>query len=169
MGIELTPEQKEIMDRVNPNTGAAGEHLVLGELLRRGQEAYLAQGAKQKHWDIVVIRTDKSILRISVKSCAWPLRTAIQIYSEDSKDSEKHFDVLVIVLLNVEDPQSNPARYLIIPHANVGSLLCERDPKRKDSDTTIPIGKNFAEKRPALLACESKWEHITDQREPSKP
>lgn len=169
MGSELTPEQRKIMDLVDPNTGAAGEHLVLGELLRRGQEAYLAQGAKQKHWDIVVIQTDKSILRISVKSCAWPLRTAIQIYFEDSKDSEKHFDVLVIVLLNVENPQSNPARHLIIPHATVGSLLCNRSEKREDNKTTISIGKNFAEKRPELLACESKWEHITDQREPSKP
>ena len=57
----LSYEAKWIMTRNNSTSrksrsthGACGEHLVLGELLRKGIEAYLAQGRMQKGWDILV-------------------------------------------------------------------------------------------------------------------
>jgi hypothetical protein len=171
MERKLTAEQKKtarekIMERVKPYTGAAGQYLVLGELLRRGQEAYLAQGTTQKDWDIVVIRPDKSLSRISVKSCAWPLRTAIQIGVESLKE---RFNVLVIVLLNVEEPHSTRARYLVVPHTDVPNILCNRSEDREDNDISISIGKNFDEDRPELLVYEGEWGHITGEWERSKP
>ena len=47
--------------------GVIGEHLVLAELLRRGAEAYLAQGSTNAGFDIVVLLNQKPIL-IEVKS-----------------------------------------------------------------------------------------------------
>jgi hypothetical protein len=48
-------------------SGRAGEHLVLGETLKRGVEGYLAHGKKQPGWDIVVVNRGGTPLRVQVK------------------------------------------------------------------------------------------------------
>lgn len=52
-------------------SAAVGEYLVLGELLKRNIEAYLAHGEIQKGWDIVIV-TNESTKRVQVKTIDWP-------------------------------------------------------------------------------------------------
>lgn len=49
-------------------SGGAGEHLVLGEILKRGREAYLAHGKTQPGWDIAVVNPGGTPLRVQVKA-----------------------------------------------------------------------------------------------------
>ena len=57
---------------------AAGEHLVLGELLRLGIEAYLAQGSTQPGWDILT-RQNGAFKMVQVKTIDWPENRAVNI------------------------------------------------------------------------------------------
>ncbi|WP_220493694.1 hypothetical protein, partial [Klebsiella pneumoniae] len=57
-------------------SAAIGEHLVLGELLKRNIEAYLAHGETQKGWDLVIV-TNESTKRVQVKTIDWPKQQAV--------------------------------------------------------------------------------------------
>ena len=91
---------------------AAGEHLVLGELLRHGIEAYLAQGSTQPGWDILT-RQNGAFKMVQVKTIDWPGNAAVNISPSTVRD--KHhaqfdqtqcFDVMVVVLLCKNMPRS---------------------------------------------------------------
>jgi hypothetical protein len=74
--------------RKNRSVSAAiGEHLVLGELLKRGAEAYLAHGETQKGWDIVLVHRG-SPLRVQVKTIDWPTHKTVNgIFKKGSRVS----------------------------------------------------------------------------------
>jgi len=57
-------------------SAAIGEYLVLGELLKRGAEAYLAHGKTQKDWDVVLVHSDRP-KRVQVKTIDWPKQLAV--------------------------------------------------------------------------------------------
>jgi len=136
-------------------SGPAGEHLVLGELLRRGYEAYLAHGETQKGWDLVSLRESGKNIRVQVKSIDWPHEFAV------NGNFESGFDVLVVVLHNRE----NYPRYLIIPQQDLEPMISELNPDRKGNQRTLTIGKNFTEhKEKNLSTYENNWVYF-DKKE----
>ena len=132
-------------------SGPAGEHLVLGELLRRGYEAYLAHGETQKGWDIVSLRESGKNIRIQVKSIDWPNELAV------NGNFESGFDALVVVLQNRE----NYPRYLVIPQEELESLISVSNPERKGNQRTLTVGKNFeSHKEKNLSRYENNWKYF---------
>lgn len=114
-------------------SGSSGEHLVLGELLRRNHEAYLAHGETQKGWDIVLLVESEKPIRIQVKAIDWPHKLAV------NGSFESGFDILVVVLLNrFENP-----RYLIIPQTQLEPIISAHNPGRKSKQRTLTVSKNF--------------------------
>jgi hypothetical protein len=114
-------------------SGPAGEHLVLGELLRRNHEAYLAHGETQKGWDIVLLQKTGRIIRVQVKAIDWPNQVAV------NGRFESGFDVLVIVLLNID----SVPRYLLIPNDRLSQFVSKFNQNRKNNQRTITISKSL--------------------------
>jgi hypothetical protein len=127
----------------------AGEHLVLGELLKRKYPAYLANGKTQPCWDIIIIKESK-VIKIQVKTIDWPNKTAV------NGNFEKGFDYLIIVLLNSE----KAAKYLIIPRECIDPFLSEKNPDRKDNKRTLNVSKNFKIENIDLASYANNWELI---------
>ncbi len=75
---------------------AAGEHLVLGQLLRLGVSAYLAQGPTQKGWDII-FKLGAELKTVQVKTISWPKEKAV------NGSLTFGFDFLVVVLLDRDE------------------------------------------------------------------
>jgi hypothetical protein len=73
-------------------SAAIGEYLVLGELLKRNIEAYLAHRETQKGWGVVIV-TSESTKRVQVKTMDWLNQLAVNV------DFAGGFDYLVVVLL----------------------------------------------------------------------
>lgn len=93
-------------------SAAIGEYFVLGELLKRNVEAYLAHGATQKSWDLVIFTGDTT-KRVQVKTIDWPKQAAVNgIFAG--------FDYLVVVLLDRENPRS---RFFVFAHADLDCML----------------------------------------------
>ena len=129
-------------------SGSAGEHLVLGELLRRNHEAYLAHGETQKGWDIVLLSKSEKPVRIQVKAIDWPNKTAV------NGKFESGFDVLVVVLLNL----SGKPRYLIMPQPELESIISPFNSKRKNTQRTLTVNKSFEyDNEKNLVQYEDKW------------
>ncbi|WP_271410042.1 hypothetical protein [Pseudomonas sp. Q1-7] len=76
--------------------GKVAEYLVLAELIKKDVEAYSAISFHQEHYDITVIRSDKTISRIQVKA------TELQNKSTNNPVSNlnKVFDYLVLVVFD---------------------------------------------------------------------
>jgi hypothetical protein len=132
-------------------SGGAGEHLVLGEILKRGREAYLAHGKTQPGWDIAVVNPGGTPLRVQVKAINWPVDCAVNGRFEDG------FDVLVVVLLNGE----SPSRFLVVPHAELEKRLSRPNANRSGGKRTLTVGKNFeTHSEKELKQFEGAWHHI---------
>jgi len=116
-------------------SGAAGEYLVLGELLRQGQEAYLAQGLVQPHWDIICIDNEK-ILRVQVKTIDWPNQTAVNV-SEDSI-----YDYIIVVLLDRSEAYSV---FVVFKKNEFDEFLSKKNPVRKGKKRTVNFNNNAKE------------------------
>jgi hypothetical protein len=136
-----------------PLSCAAGEHLVLGELLKRGVEAYLAHGTTQPGWDVAVVRPAGTPLRVQVKAINWPNEAAV-----NGKFNEG-FNFLVVVLLN----GSKQSRFIVIPHAELKQYLSKPNPDRGDA-RTLTVGRNYrVHKSKNLKQYEGKWNLILKQ------
>lgn len=134
-------------------SAGAGEHLVLGELLKRGTEAYLAHGKTQPGWDIAAINIHGKILRIQVKAINWPLDCAV------NGKFHAHFDILIIVLLNGNDQ----TRFLVIPQSNLDQYLSAPNPDKRGLTRTLTIGKNFKNHTSkSLINYENDWSAINN-------
>jgi hypothetical protein len=103
---------------------AIGEYFVLGELLKRNVEAYLAHGATQKSWDVVIF-TGHSTKRVQVKTIDWPTQKAVN-------GTFSGFDYLVVVLLDRNNPRS---RFFIFAHPELDALLSSPIERRGDKRT----------------------------------
>ncbi|WP_198432652.1 hypothetical protein [Burkholderia ubonensis] len=126
-------------------SAATGEYLVLGELLKRGVEAYLAHGETQKGWDIVILR-DAVFKRVQVKTIDWP-----QQYPVNGNLTEG-FDFLVVVLLDRSNPRS---RFFIFPVDVLDSLISVPNEKRVGGKRTLTMSKKAMDAQ--LASYEDNW------------
>ena len=132
---------------------AAGEHLVLGELLRRNIEAYLAQGPTQSGWDVLT-RQNGAFKKVEVKTIDWPKYTAVNISPstvrggcDPESDQTECFDIMVVVLLDKKQPRS---RFLILTPKEVRAHWTE--PKKDRRQWTMTIPKDLGEFAPYVDA-----------------
>jgi hypothetical protein len=99
-------------------TGNAGEYFVMGELLRRGYDAQLAD-RNTKDYDILVGRpTDRALRKVQVKSVrAQPWYVSIEKFTDPSHDQ-----VTIFVLLGPEKALK-PVRYFIVKNHEVAAHI----------------------------------------------
>lgn len=126
-------------------SAAIGEHLVLGELLKRDFEAYLAHGETQKGWDVIVVKNDR-IKRVQVKTINWPKGHAVNGKLTDG------FDFLVVVLLDRDNPRS---RFFVFPVSVLDKLLSQPNSSRKSGNRTITMSRTAIDG--ALSKYEDNW------------
>ena len=125
---------------------AAGEHLVLGELLKRHIEAYLAQGPTQRGWDIYVPES-WGRTSVQVKAIDWPDSTPVNV------SSPLRFDVMVVVLLQRGCARS---RFLVLTAEEVECHLATPKADRKGTQRTMTIPKNLC----GFECYEDRWEKL---------
>ena len=126
-------------------SAAIGEYLVLGELLKRGSEAYLAHGETQKGWDVVIVH-ESAPKRVQVKTIDWPTQLAV------NGNLTEGFDFLVVVLLDRENPRS---RFFVFPVSVLDYLISAPNTKRAGGKRTLTMSKkSMAEK---LSGYEDNW------------
>ena len=112
-------------------SAAIGEYLVLGELLKRDAEAYLAHGETQKGWDVVLVHEYGS-KRVQVKTIDWPNQLAV------NGTLTNGFDFLVVVLLNRENPRS---RFFVFQDKDLEPLISAHNEKRAGGKRTLTMSK----------------------------
>lgn len=112
-------------------SAATGEYLVLGELLKRGAEAYLAHGETQKGWDIVIVH-DTGLRRVQVKTIDWPNQLAV------NGTLTSGFDFLVVVLL---DRKNQRSRFFVFSAQKLGTLISAENPNRAGGKRTLTMSK----------------------------
>jgi len=80
--------------------GKVAEYLVLAELIRKDVEAYSAISFRQEHYDITVVRPDRTISRVQVKA------TELRNKSTNNPVSNlsKVYDHLVLVVFDGTAP-----------------------------------------------------------------
>lgn len=136
-------------------TCAIGEYLVLAELLKRGHEAFIAQGPTQKGWDVAVISKEgevEKVIRVQVKAIDWPKDNRRTVTLSNSLA----FDYLIVVLLNLGQTYS---RYLILSKSEIDALASAENPNRNNHSRSWYVAKEFAESD-AVGVYENKWEKI---------
>lgn len=126
-------------------SAAIGEYLVLGELLKRNHEAYLAHGETQKGWDVVVIDQD-AIHRVQVKTIDWPNQLAV------NGTLTQGFDYLVVVLLDRQKPRS---RFFVFAAADLPLLLSAPNKARAGGKRTLTMSQKSMAGQ--LEAYEDAW------------
>jgi hypothetical protein len=136
-------------------SAAIGEYLVLGELLKRNVEAYLAHGETQKGWDIIII-DGHNMKRVQVKTINWPEECAVNGRLTEG------FDYLIVVLLDRANPRS---RFFIFPCSKMTSIISPPNAKRAGGKRTLTMsGKSMSGK---LKDYEDNWKILSPQ--PSTP
>ena len=108
-------EPKKKKRKSGTPTGNAGEYFVMGELLRRGYDAQLAD-RNTKGYDILVGRpADQALRKVQVKTVrtgAWYVKTAS--FTDDDLINQ----VTIYVRLGKEDGR-NQVRYFIAPNRDL--------------------------------------------------
>ena len=118
-------------------SAAIGEYLVLGELLKRNIEAYLAHGETQKGWDLVIV-TNESTKRVQVKTIDWPNQLAV------NGNFAGGFDHLVVVLLDRINPRS---RFFVFEHAELDALPSPQNQLRTEGKRTLTMSQKSMDSR----------------------
>jgi hypothetical protein len=133
---------------------AAGEHLVLGQLLRLGVSAYLAQGPTQKGWDII-FEFGNALKKIQVKTISWPQETAV------NGNFSSGFDFLVVVLL---DRENTHPRYLIFKAAETEPHLAPPNPNRQSKgQRTLTVSNKKLKTGGSLTKHENNWDILLNR------
>ena len=137
-------------------SAAIGEYLVLGELLKRNVEAYLAHGETQKGWDVVVV-TNESTKRVQVKTIDWPKQPAV------NGNFAGGFDYLVVVLLDRLNPRS---RFFVFAHGELEPLLSAPNEKRAGGKRTLTMSQRSMDSR--VKSHEDNWSALIPPPNESK-
>jgi hypothetical protein len=128
-------------------TGNAGEYFVMGELLRRGFDAQLAD-RNTKAYDILVGRTESAELRkVQVKT----VRTQPWYVKQSSFEGEVLNQVTIYVLIGKEDGNT-PVRYFIARN---------RDLAGEVSTPTNWVDNGFMMLR-SLTSFEDRWHVLSE-------
>jgi hypothetical protein len=108
-------------------TGNAGEYFVMGELLRRGYDAQLAD-RNTKGYDLLVGRPgDKVLRKVQVKTVrVQPWYVSVASFEADLVDQ-----ITIYVLLGKEDGRK-PVRYFIAKNQEL-KVYVSKPPKWKDN------------------------------------
>ncbi|HBN9565024.1 hypothetical protein ACIUYN_29330 [Pseudomonas aeruginosa] len=138
-------------------SAAIGEYLVLGELLKRNIEAYLAHGETQKGWDVVIVTND-STKRVQVKTIDWPNQLAV------NGSFAGGFDYLVVVLLDRTNPRS---RFFVFEHSELDALLSAPNELRVGGKRTLTMSQRAMDSRVKLH--EDNWKVLQLAPTQSKP
>lgn len=133
------------MNKNRSVSAAIGEYLVLGELLKRGSEAYLAHGETQKGWDVVIIH-ETAPKRVQVKTIDWPSQLAV------NGNLTNGFDFLVVVLLDRSNPRS---RFFVFPVDALDSIISKLNEIRADGKRTLTMSKKAISEK--LKDYEDNW------------
>lgn len=136
-------------------TCAIGEYLALAELLKRGHEAFIAQGPTQKGWDVAIIKNDSEserVIRVQVKTIDWPKNNRRTVTVSNALG----FDYLIVVLLDLQKAHS---RYLVLSRSEIHELASTENPNRDRKARSWYIAKDFSESD-AVGVNENKWEKI---------
>ena len=113
---EQTPEKKPRKSGIP--TGNAGEYFVMGELLRRGYDAQLADW-DTKDYDILVgLPTDPVLKKVQVKSVR-----AQPWYVSKAKFVESLRDAVTIFVLLGDDTARKPIRYFIARNHEIAAYV----------------------------------------------
>ncbi len=143
---KLMPQKKRRKSGIT--TGNAGEYFVMGELLRRGFDAQLAD-RNTKDYDILVgLPTDKVLKKLQVKtvrSAPWYVKTAS--YSDDLADQSTIF-----VLLGDETAQKR-VRYFITRNNEVAGHV--HHPQNWKNSGFMPLS--------AVREYEEKWDILLNE------
>lgn len=129
-------------------SAAIGEYLVLGELLKRGSEAYLAHGETQKGWDVVIVH-ETAPKRVQVKTIDWPNQLAV------NGNLTEGFDFLVVVLLDRKSPRS---RFFVFPVSVLDSLISAPNEDRAGGKRTLTMSKKAISDK--LKIYEDSWQTL---------
>ncbi|HQL94298.1 MAG TPA: hypothetical protein PL005_06440 [Candidatus Hydrogenedentes bacterium] len=124
-------------------TGNAGEYFVMGELLRRGFDAQLADRNTRDYDILVGLQSDKVLKKLQVKtvrSVPWYVRA--ESYSGDLADQ-----LTIFVLLGNEKAEK-PVRYFITRNSDVKQHL--HQPKDWKTNAFMPLK--------AIQNFENKWD-----------
>lgn len=133
------------------HSGKVAEYLVLAELIRKDVEAYSAISFRQPHYDITVVRPDRTVARVQVKA------TELQNGSTNNSISnlEKEYDYLVLVVFD------EPVQYFILTKAEARSAYAPNNPG------AIYTSQNESGRykvRSELLAYKDQWGKIIGEQ-----
>lgn len=126
-------------------SAAIGEHLVLGELLKRDAEAYLAHGETQKGWDLVIVH-ETAPRRVQVKTIDWPNQLAV------NGNLTSGFDFLVTVLL---DRKNQRSRFFVFPVTALDALISAPNENRAGGKRTLTMSQKSIKEK--FSAYEDNW------------
>jgi len=128
-------------------TGNAGEYFVMGELLRRGFDAQLAD-RNTKNYDILGgLPTDKVLKKLQVKtvrSAPWYVKAAS--YSDELADQ------LTIFVLLGDEKAKKPVRYFITINSEVAGHV--HHPRNWKKNGFMPLN--------SIKEYEDRWEILTE-------
>lgn len=110
---ELADEPEKKKRKSGVPTGNAGEYLVMGELLRRGFDAQLAD-RNTKGYDLVAGPHDASLNRVQVKT----VRQQPWYVNRESFSGKRLNEITVYVLLGSEKA-NKPVRFFIARNSDV--------------------------------------------------
>ena len=126
-------------------TGNAGEYFVMGELLRRGYDAQLAD-RNTAAYDLLVGRpTDKALRKAQVKS----VRAAPWFVRQSSFVGEALDDITVYVLIGPENAL-RPVRYFIAKNRDVAANVDYPKAWKENASAFLPLK--------GMEAHENKWD-----------
>jgi len=127
-------------------TGNAGEYFVMGELLRRGYDAQLADRNTQ-NYDILVGLPDEPMRRVQVKTVR-----AQPWYVKVSDFSDRADQITIYVLIGTEDCRT-PVRYFIVRNSDVAEHVHRPAGWQTNGFMKLATVKPF----------ENKWELLFDR------
>lgn len=94
---------------------AAGSYLAMGELLKRGAEAYASQDNMGKNRSVVLVQSH-NLKRIKINTIDWPSHKTVTC------EHLAGFDAIIIVLLDSNHARS---RFYVFPIGDIGILTAE--------------------------------------------
>jgi hypothetical protein len=124
-------------------TGNAGEYFVMGELLRRGYDAQLAD-RNTAGYDVLVGRHgNPNMVKVQVKT----VRTQPWYVRQSQFDGDMLAQITIYVLLGKEDAKA-PVRYFIVRNAEVADQVAT--PANWKSNAFMPLR--------SIAAYENRWD-----------